>query len=152
MRKEAGWQWYHSTGLALSWSRGNFHTNWCRPHTVRGLKLLHEPCFYYLQAIIVFQYRQCRAATHFSHHTLNWNNGFVGTSSPIFEKTVSSALHNKSFQITLTIHATSGVSEKVLHRYWQHCCSYFSVISMIGDLPIKIRQTNKKTLMLVLQW
>ncbi len=54
--KEAGWQWYHSIGLALSCSRRNFQTNWCRPHPVRGLKLLREPCFYYLQTIIVSQY------------------------------------------------------------------------------------------------
>jgi hypothetical protein len=55
MRKEAGRQWYHLIGLALSCSRGNFQTNWCRPHPVRGIKLLREPCFYYLQTIIVSQ-------------------------------------------------------------------------------------------------
>jgi hypothetical protein len=55
MRKEAGLLWYHSKGLALSCSRGNFHTNWCRPHPVRGLKLLRELCFCYLQTIIVSQ-------------------------------------------------------------------------------------------------
>jgi hypothetical protein len=50
-----------------------FSNNWCRPQPVRGLKLLREPCFYHLQTIIVssnaIQY--CRAATTFSHHTLN---------------------------------------------------------------------------------
>jgi hypothetical protein len=29
-----------------------FSTNWCRPHPVRGIKLLCEPCSYYLQTII----------------------------------------------------------------------------------------------------
>jgi hypothetical protein len=53
MRKEAGCHWYHSIGLALSCSRGNFHTNWCRPHHVRGIKLLREPSLYYFQTIIV---------------------------------------------------------------------------------------------------
>ncbi len=43
----------HSIGLALSCTRGNFQTNWCRPHPVRGIKLLREPCIYYLQTIIV---------------------------------------------------------------------------------------------------
>ncbi len=51
MRKEAGLLWYHSIGLAFSCSRGNFHTNCCRPHPVRGIKLLREPCFYHLQTI-----------------------------------------------------------------------------------------------------
>jgi hypothetical protein len=53
MRKETGWQWYHSIGLALSCNRGNFQTNWCRPHPVRGIKLLREPCFYYLQTKLI---------------------------------------------------------------------------------------------------
>ncbi len=57
MRKEAGWQWYHSIGLAFSSSRGNFKTNLCWPHPVRGLKLLREPCFCHLKAIIVSQLR-----------------------------------------------------------------------------------------------
>jgi hypothetical protein len=55
MRKEAGLLLYHSIGLALSCSHGNFHTNCCRPHPVRGIKLLCEPFFYNLQAIIVSQ-------------------------------------------------------------------------------------------------
>jgi hypothetical protein len=38
---------------ALSCARRNFQTNWCRPHPVRGLKLLREPCLYHLQTIIV---------------------------------------------------------------------------------------------------
>jgi hypothetical protein len=52
MRKEAGWQWYHSIGLALICSRGNFQTNLCWPHPVRGLKLLRELCFCHLKAIL----------------------------------------------------------------------------------------------------
>jgi hypothetical protein len=55
MRKEASWQWYHSIGLALSCSRGNFQTNVCWPHPVRDLKLLREPCFCHLKAIITTQ-------------------------------------------------------------------------------------------------
>ncbi len=31
--------------VPLSCSRWNFQTNWCRPHPVRGLKLLSEPSF-----------------------------------------------------------------------------------------------------------
>ncbi len=53
MRKEAGCQWYNSIGLALSCSRGNFQTKLCWPNPVRGLKLLREPCFCHLKAIIV---------------------------------------------------------------------------------------------------
>ncbi len=64
MRKEAGLLWYHSIGLALSCSRGNFHTNCCRPHPVRGLKLPCEPCFYYLQTIIVSQQRYSVGLRH----------------------------------------------------------------------------------------
>ncbi len=57
-----------------------FKTNQCRPHPVRGLKLLCEPCFYYLSA-------QCRATTRFSHYKLN-NKQRYCTSFPIFETTV----------------------------------------------------------------
>ncbi len=32
-----------------------FSTNWCRPHPVRGIKLIREPCFYYLQSIFLSQ-------------------------------------------------------------------------------------------------
>jgi hypothetical protein len=39
MRKEAGWQWYHSICLALSCSRGNFQTNLCWPHPVTEQKV-----------------------------------------------------------------------------------------------------------------
>jgi hypothetical protein len=52
MRKGACWQWYHSIGLALSCPRGNFLTNLCWPRTVRGPKLLREPCFCHLKAIM----------------------------------------------------------------------------------------------------
>ncbi len=53
----------------------------------------------------------CLAAADFSHHTLNWNNGIVLL--PCYLKwREKSGLHNKSFQITLTIHATFGVSAK----------------------------------------
>jgi hypothetical protein len=64
MRKEAGLLWYHSIGLALSCYRGNFHTNSCRPHPVRRIKLLREPCFYHLQTIIVSQYRYSVGLRH----------------------------------------------------------------------------------------
>jgi hypothetical protein len=67
MRKEVGWQWYHSIVLALSWSRGNFQTKWYRPHSVRGIKLLRDPFFYYLQTIIVFQYRLSFGQRHTFH-------------------------------------------------------------------------------------
>jgi hypothetical protein len=53
--------------LALSCSRGNFQTNLCSPPPVRGLKLLREPCFYYLQIIIVFQYRHSVGKRHAFH-------------------------------------------------------------------------------------
>jgi hypothetical protein len=58
MRKEGGWQWYHSIGLALSYSRCDFETNRCKPHPVGGIKQLSEPYFYYLQTIIVSQRRK----------------------------------------------------------------------------------------------
>jgi hypothetical protein len=57
MRKEGGWQWYHSIGLDLSYSRCDFQTNRCKSHPVRGIKQLSEPYFYYLQTIIVSQRR-----------------------------------------------------------------------------------------------
>jgi hypothetical protein len=47
MRKEGGWQWYLSIGLALSYSRCDFQTNRCKPHPVRGIKQLSEPDFYF---------------------------------------------------------------------------------------------------------
>ncbi len=57
MRKEVGWKWENSIGLSLSYSRWDFQTNQCRPHPLRGIKLLSEPCFYYLKSMIVSQYR-----------------------------------------------------------------------------------------------
>ncbi len=57
MRKEVGWRWYYSIGLALSPSRWNFQTNLFCAHPVSGLKLLSESCFYYLKTIIVSQWR-----------------------------------------------------------------------------------------------
>ncbi len=53
----------------------------------------------------------CLAAADFSHHTLNWNNGIVLLPRYLRWRE-KSGLHNKSFQITLTIHATFGVSAK----------------------------------------
>jgi hypothetical protein len=67
MRKEVVWKWYHSKGLPLSYSRWDFQTNQCRPHPARGLKLLREPCFYYLQTIIVSQYRHTVGLRHSFH-------------------------------------------------------------------------------------
>ncbi len=58
MRKEGGWQWYHSIGLALSYSRCDFQTNQCKPHPVRGIKQLSEPYLYNLQTIIVSPHRK----------------------------------------------------------------------------------------------
>jgi hypothetical protein len=42
---------------ALSSSCCDFQTNRCKPHPVRGIKQLSEPCSYYLQIIIVSQRR-----------------------------------------------------------------------------------------------
>ncbi len=53
----------------------------------------------------------CLAATHFSHRKLNWNNVIVHPPRYLRWRK-KSGLHNKSFQITLTIHATFGVSAK----------------------------------------
>ena len=44
-------------GLALSYSHCDFQTNRYKPNPVRGIKLHGEPCFYYLQTIIVSQRR-----------------------------------------------------------------------------------------------
>jgi hypothetical protein len=67
MRKEEGCQWYHSIGLVFSCSRGNFQTNWWRPHPLRGIKLLREPCLCHLQTIIVSQYRYSVGLRHTFH-------------------------------------------------------------------------------------
>jgi hypothetical protein len=67
MRKEGGWELYHSIGFPLSYSRGNFQKNLCRPHPVRGIKPLSEPCFYYLQTILDSQYRYCVWLLHTFH-------------------------------------------------------------------------------------
>jgi hypothetical protein len=58
MRKEGGWQWYHSISLALSYSRCDFQTNRGKYQPVRDIKQLSEPYFYYLQTIIVSQRRK----------------------------------------------------------------------------------------------
>ena len=84
---------------------------------------------------------QCRAATNFSKLKQRYC-----TSSPIFEKTVRISSHHKSPQIMRQIRAMFGVSTKVPHCYQQHRCSYYSVIAMIDDAPLKVHQTNKKTL------
>ncbi len=44
MRKEGGWEQYHSIGLPLSYNRRNFQKNLYRPHPVRGIKPLSESC------------------------------------------------------------------------------------------------------------
>ncbi len=67
MRKELVWKWYHSIGLPLIYYRWDFQTNQCRPHPARGLKLLREPCFYYLQTIIVSKYRHSVGLRHSFH-------------------------------------------------------------------------------------
>ncbi len=86
----------------------------------------------------------CLAAAHFWHRKLHWN---IGIAHPprYLRWREKSGLHNKSFQITLTIYATFGASAKVLHRYLYHRCSFISVISKVGDGPEKMRETNKKT-------
>ena len=71
--KEVVWKWYHSIGLHLSYSRWDFQTHRCRPHPARGLK-----CSTTL--FLLFANNNCipisaAIATHFSHHTLIWNNG-----------------------------------------------------------------------------
>ncbi len=41
-------QWekrWSESGLPLTYSRWDFQTNQCRPHSVRGLEVLSEPCF-----------------------------------------------------------------------------------------------------------
>jgi hypothetical protein len=42
--------------FSLSGATLVYLSQWCGPHPVRGLKLLHEPYFYYLQSINVFQH------------------------------------------------------------------------------------------------
>jgi hypothetical protein len=44
---------FKSVGLALSYSRRALHQNLFRPHPVRGLKQLSEPCLCYKNSIIV---------------------------------------------------------------------------------------------------
>ncbi len=90
MRKEVVWKWYHSIGLPLSYSRWDFQTNQCRPHPERDLKLLREPCFFYLQTIIVSQYGSGIVSgcdTVFTSNTYLQQR--YCTSSPIFETTVT---------------------------------------------------------------
>ena len=113
-------------GLPLSYFRGNFQKILCRPHPLRGIKPLSEHLFllfannYWFPITLL-----CLAATHFWHRKLIWNNAIVYL--PRYLKWREKlGLHNNSFQITLT---------------------NFSVIAMIGDAHIKIRQTNQKTLL-----
>jgi hypothetical protein len=48
MRKEAGWQWYNSIGLALNCSRGNFQTIGSLPtlQISLGIVALFEKIYY----------------------------------------------------------------------------------------------------------
>jgi len=58
----------------------------------------------------------CLAATHFSHHTLNSNNGIVHPPRYLRSRYRSAFHnHNKSFQITLTFHATFEVDVWIHH-------------------------------------
>jgi hypothetical protein len=53
-------------------SRREFHQNLFRPHPVRGLKLLSDPCFYYLNTIIVSKHSinlELRHSSHIIHLT-----------------------------------------------------------------------------------
>ncbi len=65
--KRGGLTNYHSIGLPFSHSRWDCQTNRCRPHPVRGLKLLSEPCFCHLKSMIVSQYRHSVGLRHTFH-------------------------------------------------------------------------------------
>ncbi len=90
MRKEVGWQRYHSKGLPISYPRWNFQTNLFSPppHPVRGLKLLSEFWFYYLQTITVSQHRvkNCWRYLNKNIHN-NKIGGFFKAASPIIAMT-----------------------------------------------------------------
>ena len=86
MRKERGWQWYHSIGLALSYSRCDFQTNRCKPHPVRGIKQLSDPCFYYLQTIIVSQRRKKNCWRYLNFADFFGNKGEGATLACGFKK------------------------------------------------------------------
>jgi hypothetical protein len=77
MRKEGGWQWYHSISLALSYSRCDFQTNRGKYQPVRAIKQLSEPYFYYLQTIIVSQRRKknCWRYLNFADFFGSWGEG-----------------------------------------------------------------------------
>ncbi len=57
MRKEVGWKWHHSTGLALSYSRWDFQKYLCNLLPVRGLNLFSEP-------FLLFEYNTCYCLQH----------------------------------------------------------------------------------------
>ncbi len=58
----------------------------------------------------------CLAAAHFWHSKLNWNIGIVHPPRYLRWRE-KSGLHNKSIQITLTIHAMFGVAAKLLTTF-----------------------------------
>ena len=78
--------------IGTSFGCWDFQTNQCRPHPVRGLKLLHEPSFCYLRTIIVFQYRLSVRLRHSFHiiHLIETHNlkGKYARNHSIFWKTV----------------------------------------------------------------
>ncbi len=89
--------------MPLSYARRNFKINWCRPHPVRGLKLLREPFFYHLQTIIVFQYRHSVGLRHPFHIIHLFETTVLYILPAIFEKTVRIGSPSKIFSTNATV-------------------------------------------------
>ncbi len=99
--------------LSRKFSKESVHAPSCERHkpTQRTLFLLFANNYWFPITLL------CLAALHFWHSKLNWNIGIVHPPRYLRWRE-KSGIHNKSFQIMLTIRAMFGDSAKVLHRYW----------------------------------
>jgi hypothetical protein len=117
MRKEAGWHWYHSIGLALSCYHGNFQTNLYWSHPVRGLKLLREPCFCHLKAIIVSQCRRLmKKSGKLACHVVN-SNIAIGSLPTLQISLGMVALFEKIYYKVPILNVFSNIGEDVRVQY-----------------------------------
>ncbi len=124
MRKEGGWQRSHSIGLALSYSRCDFQTNRCKPHPVRGIKQLSEPCFYYLQTIIVSQSRMKNCWRY-----LNFADFF---------RTRGGGQHSLVVCCITSFFYRLADFLKLHYRWLQWRWSNYSDATSIGEVPLRV--------------
>jgi hypothetical protein len=139
MRKEGGWIWYRSISLALSSSessRWNLQ-NLCRPHPVRGLKLLSVTCICHLKSIFVSQQRYSFRGLYtlkygkLAFHVVNSNIAI--DSLPTLQISLGIVAFFERFMMKTLFLPSSQISGRMYNVMWKVCrsptlCRYLETI------------------------